>query len=67
MTPEELSDHNLAWVSAINASGEAFLTPSKLDDQWMVRVSVGAEPTQRHHLERLLELMQKAAAAVEAE
>ena len=67
MSPAEVSDHNLAWASEINASGEAFLTPSKLDDQWMVRVSVGAEPTQRHHLERLLELMQKAAAAVEAE
>lgn len=55
--PEALSGHNLGWVRAINTSGEAFLSPSLLDDVWMARVSVGVESTERHHLERLLELM----------
>ena len=55
--PDALSGHNLGWVRAINTSGEAFLSPSLLDDVWMARVSVGVESTERHHLERLLELM----------
>ncbi|MEM7093336.1 MAG: pyridoxal-dependent decarboxylase [Actinomycetota bacterium] len=56
-----LSEHNLAIAQRINASGEAFLSPSILDDQWMLRVSVGVEATERRHLERLLELLQNAA------
>jgi aromatic-L-amino-acid decarboxylase len=60
---DDLDAHTLAWVRAINTSGAAFLTPSMLDGRWMVRVSVGVESTERHHLERLVELMQEAAAA----
>ena len=59
MTAEQISEHNLAWASAINASGEAFLSPSQLDGGWIVRVSIGVESTERHHLEQLLELMQQ--------
>jgi aromatic-L-amino-acid decarboxylase len=40
-----LDAHTLAWVDAINNSGRAFITPSKLDGRWSVRVSIGAEPT----------------------
>jgi len=54
---EAVSDHNLAWARAINESGQAFMSPSMLDGGWIVRVSVGTESTERHHLERLLELM----------
>ncbi|MEM7287730.1 MAG: pyridoxal-dependent decarboxylase, partial [Actinomycetota bacterium] len=54
-----VSEHNLEWVRAINTSGEAFLSPSLLDDVWMARVSVGVESTERHHLERLLALMRR--------
>jgi aromatic-L-amino-acid decarboxylase len=53
----------LDWVGRINQSGAAYLTPSKLDDRWMVRVSVGVESTERHHLEQLWSLMQQAADA----
>jgi aromatic-L-amino-acid decarboxylase len=28
-----------------------YVTPAVLDDQWMVRVSVGAELTEREHVE----------------
>jgi aromatic-L-amino-acid decarboxylase len=35
----------------VNASGATFVTPAKLDGRWMVRLSVGVETTERHHLE----------------
>ncbi len=54
---EAISDHNHRWVAALNLSGAAFLSPATLPDGWMARVSVGVESTERHHLERLLELM----------
>jgi aromatic-L-amino-acid decarboxylase len=62
----ELDAHTLAWVRAINTSGSAFLSPSLLDDRWMVRVSVGVESTERHHLERLVALMQDAVSSTSA-
>ncbi len=55
---EPLDEHTLAWVRAINESGEAFLTPSILDGRWMARVSIGVESTERHHVAALWELMQ---------
>jgi aromatic-L-amino-acid decarboxylase len=54
--PVAVSDHNHAWVQALNSSGTAFLSPSLLDGVWMARVSVGVQSTERHHLERLLDL-----------
>jgi aromatic-L-amino-acid decarboxylase len=44
-------------VTRINASGQAYLTPAMLDQRWMVRVSIGAEHTEREHVERLWALM----------
>jgi aromatic-L-amino-acid decarboxylase len=63
LSGEALDLHTLDWVGRINQSGAAYLTPSKLDDRWMVRVSVGVESTERHHLEQLWSLMQQAADA----
>jgi aromatic-L-amino-acid decarboxylase len=60
---EDLDRHTLAWVGSINDSGDAYLTPSMLDGRWMVRVSIGVENTERHHVERLWERMQTAVAA----
>ncbi|MEM7196251.1 MAG: pyridoxal-dependent decarboxylase, partial [Pseudomonadota bacterium] len=42
-----LDQHTLNWVQTLNQSGKAFLTPAKLDDKWMVRVSIGVESTER--------------------
>lgn len=53
-------DHTLGWVQAINTSGAAFLSPSLLDGRWMVRVSIGVEGTERHHLERLIGMLDAA-------
>ena len=62
LTGDALSEHNLAIAQRINASGEAFLSPSLLDDTWMLRVSVGVQGTERRHLQRLVELLQTSAA-----
>ncbi len=56
---DALDRHTLAWVNAINQSGEAFMSPSKLDDRWMVRVSIGVEATTREHIEKLWAMLQQ--------
>ena len=55
---DALDEHTLRWVDELNQSGQAFVTPSVLDDEWMVRVSIGVTTTERHHVERLWTLMQ---------
>ena len=44
---EALDAHTRGWADRINRSGVAYLTPATLDGRWMVRVSVGAEATER--------------------
>lgn len=50
---EALDRHTLAWAERVNRSGQAYLTPAQLDGRWMVRVSIGAEETERQHVEAL--------------
>ena len=50
---EALDRHTRSWADRINASGRAYVTPATLDGRWMVRVSVGALPTQRADVEAL--------------
>ncbi len=58
---EALDRHTLEWCGRINASGTAWLTPAILEGRWMVRVSIGAEATERQHVEALWELMRREA------
>ena len=58
---EALDRHTLKWVDRVNRSGEAYLTPAMLDGRWMVRVSVGAAPTEREHVEELWALIRREA------
>ncbi len=58
---EALDHHTLDWVQRINSSGRAYLTPAILDGRWMVRVSIGAEHTERAHVEALWALMREQA------
>jgi aromatic-L-amino-acid decarboxylase len=60
LDPGALDAHTLGWADRINASGAALVTPSLLDGTWSVRVSVGAEPTERHDVEQLWRLLQEA-------
>ena len=61
LSDEALDAHTQAWVGRVNQSGAAYLTPAMLDGRWMVRVSIGAEQTERVHVEQLWALMQQAA------
>ncbi len=58
LTGADLDRHTQAWCDRINRSGAAYLTPATLEGRWMVRVSVGAEQTERAHVERLWTVMQ---------
>lgn len=54
-----LDAHTQAWAERANRSGSVYLTPAKLDGQWMVRISIGALPTERAHVEALWTLLQQ--------
>ena len=56
---EALDRHTLGWAARLNQSGEAYVTPAMLDGQWMVRVSIGAELTEREHVAQLWTLMKE--------
>lgn len=61
LSGDALDRHTLAWAEAINASGKAYLTPAMLDGRWMVRVSIGAAPTERADVAALWALMRQTA------
>jgi aromatic-L-amino-acid/L-tryptophan decarboxylase len=61
MSEEEVDKWTLLWVSNINNSGQAYLTPAKLKGRWMVRVSVGSLLTEREDVEALWQLVQREA------
>ncbi|MEN5201032.1 DOPA decarboxylase [Pseudomonas wadenswilerensis] len=50
---EALDAHTRRWADRLNASGVAYVTPATLNGRWMVRVSVGALPTEREHVAEL--------------
>lgn len=56
---EALDRHTLDWVGRVNQSGRAYLTPALLDGRWMVRVSIGAEQTERADVEAVWGVMQQ--------
>jgi aromatic-L-amino-acid decarboxylase len=58
---EALDKYTLDWCERVNASGSAYLTPATLNGRWMVRVSIGAIPTEREHVEALWELIRREA------
>lgn len=60
LSDEALDLHTQAWAARVNQSGAAYLTPALLEGRWMVRVSIGAEQTERVHVEQLWALMQQA-------
>jgi aromatic-L-amino-acid decarboxylase len=60
MTGELLDQFTLNWVNELNRSGYTYLTPAILERRWMVRVSIGAEQTERIHVEQLWSALQEA-------
>ncbi len=63
LTGDSLDRHTLAWCDAINRSGAAYLTPATLAGQWMVRVSIGAYPTELTDVQALWQLIHETAEA----
>ena len=59
MSGEMLDRHTLDWVGRLNRSGRAYLTPAQLEGRWMVRVSIGAEQTERSDVEAVWGEMQR--------
>ena len=63
LSPDALDRHTRRWAAAVNGSGQAYVTPSLLGGQWMVRVSVGVEGPEADHVERLWGIINHAATA----
>ena len=61
----ELDAHNLRIAEAVNRSGRAYLTPSILKGKQIIRVSIGAEMTERWHVEALWTELQAVARNLE--
>jgi len=53
--------HNAALIDAVNASGQAFLSHTKLNDRYAIRVAIGNQATTHEHVTRVWELLQTAA------
>jgi aromatic-L-amino-acid decarboxylase len=65
LSGEALDAHNLAWAEALNRSGEAYVTPARIEDGWMVRVSIGAPGTEAEDVEALWSAMRRFADGAE--
>jgi aromatic-L-amino-acid decarboxylase len=61
ITGEWLNRHTIEWADRVNRSGRAYVTPATLDDRWMVRVSIGAELTEREHVAALWRVLRQEA------
>jgi aromatic-L-amino-acid decarboxylase len=62
---EVLDAHNAAIMDAVNRTGEAFLSHTKLNGRFTIRLAVGSLRTEMHHVERAWRLLQAAAEEVE--
>jgi aromatic-L-amino-acid decarboxylase len=58
-----LTAHNLGIAARVNLAGGYYITPSELKDVQLLRVSVGAQATERCHVEGLWQALQDAAVA----
>jgi aromatic-L-amino-acid decarboxylase len=68
--PPELEDdeaalaiHNLAVADRVNLAGRSYVTPSVLKGRQMIRVSIGAQATERQHVEAVWRELREAAVA----
>ena len=64
LTGAALDDHTRAWADRVNRSGLAYLTPATLEGRWMVRISIGAERTEREHVAALWATIRDAALGI---
>jgi aromatic-L-amino-acid decarboxylase len=50
-----------ALMAAVNATGRALLTHTRLDDRYVIRVSIGAQATEGRHVDALWDLIDELA------
>ena len=60
-TDDELDTRNAAIMDAVNRSGEVFLSHTRLDGRYVIRLSVGNIRTEPRHVARAWELLREAA------
>ena len=60
---EGLTAHNLAIASAVNREGHAYLTPARVKDRQLLRISIGAQETELEHVRLLWDELRSAAAS----
>jgi aromatic-L-amino-acid decarboxylase len=58
----DMEAHNMAILEAVNTSGTAFLSHTKLNDIYAIRVAIGNQATTHEHVARLWELLRVTAA-----
>lgn len=63
LDPLALDAHNLAIVDAVNATGEAYLSSTRLHGRVVLRIAIGNERTTRDDVAVAWELVRRAAAA----
>jgi aromatic-L-amino-acid decarboxylase len=56
-----LETHNAAILDAVNDSGEAFLSHTKLDGRYVIRLAIGNIRTEARHVGRAWDLLTRAA------
>jgi aromatic-L-amino-acid decarboxylase len=61
---KRLTAHNLAIAERVNRSGKAYVTPAVLKGKQVIRVSIGAEATERRHVEAVWGALRAAARTV---
>ena len=59
---QDPDEHNAALIDAVNAGGRAFLSHTRLDGRYAIRVAIGNQATRHEHVARVWELLQAAAA-----
>ena len=63
LSSSELDETNARIMDAVNRTGEVFLSHTRLDDRFTIRLSVGNLRTEPRHVERAWALLREAAAA----
>jgi len=51
-------------IETVNATGDLYLTHTKLNDQFVLRMSIGQTKTEEKHVQHAWQLLQHAAAAL---
>jgi aromatic-L-amino-acid decarboxylase len=57
----DLEAHNAAIIETVNASGAAFLSHTKLNGVYAIRVAIGNQATTQEHVARLWDLLRRTA------